>query len=187
MTLAEAVKETLAERQLSLRAATIKTGIAHTTILKMQKGYIPRRSTICDWAVGLGDSINKWLVIAGYQPLPDNADKPPSGPVQPARPENGPEHGTGGQSAAGASRGLENETLIQLAHPAPPAEVLDAIAAAVTREEKIAIAWDYIRRPELKLRFGGHHADANDPAWRLDIIRHYEKLAGLQLLPPEIY
>lgn len=185
MTLAEAVKETLAERQLSLRAATIKTGIAHTTILKMQKGYIPRRSTICDWAVGLGDSINKWLVIAGYQPLPDNADKPPSGPVQRAEGENGSEHGEGGQNASPAAGAAKSGALVQFTHPDPPREVYDAIAMAETNEDKIQIAWDYIRRPELKLRFGAHRADRADI--RLDIIRHYEEITGIRLLPPEVY
>jgi transcriptional regulator with XRE-family HTH domain len=68
----EAVSELLDARGLSLRAAALKTGVDHTTISQMRSGMIPKKGIIIDWAVGLGEEINHWLKLAGYEPIPEN-------------------------------------------------------------------------------------------------------------------
>jgi transcriptional regulator with XRE-family HTH domain len=68
----EAVSELLDSRGLSLRAAALKTGVDHTTISQMRTGMVPKKGIIIDWAVGLGEDINHWLTLAGYEPIPES-------------------------------------------------------------------------------------------------------------------
>lgn len=62
----EAVKELLDSRGLSTRGAKYKTGIDAGTILNMRNGEVPRKGVIIDFAQKMGEPINKWLELAGY-------------------------------------------------------------------------------------------------------------------------
>lgn len=163
------------------------TGLHYTLVARLRRGVPCGAGVMKRWAEAVQESPAKWIALANGVAWPDTtpAPKPPSGPVQRAGAENGSEHGEEGQNASPAAGAAKSGALVQFTHPAPPREVYDAIAMAETNEDKIQIAWDYIRRPELKLRFGAHRADRADI--RLDIIRHYEEITGIQLLPPEVY
>ena len=72
------------------------------------------------------------------------------------------------------------------AAPSVPPAVLRAVAEAPTREEKIIIAFDYLRRPELGLQMGGSQMLGMPTESKLALIRLYERMAGVQILPPEV-
>lgn len=65
-----AVNDIMERRNLSNRAAMRKTQIDYTTINNMRQGMVPRKGVIVDWAIGLGENVNKWLLIAEYDPIP---------------------------------------------------------------------------------------------------------------------
>ena len=67
---AEAVAEALRHHNLTLRGAEYKTGIDHTTVTKMVNGLPPSRGKVIEWAEGLGENINHWLELAGWEPIP---------------------------------------------------------------------------------------------------------------------
>jgi hypothetical protein len=75
---AEAVNKVLADRNLHLRGAEYKTGLDHTTVNRMKNGLVPSRGKIIEWAEGLGESINHWLGLAGYDPIPENLVRDPA-------------------------------------------------------------------------------------------------------------
>ncbi|MEI6916375.1 MAG: hypothetical protein WCL39_14665, partial [Armatimonadota bacterium] len=141
----------------SLRTAGLATGIAFTTIGGMMKGETPGTANLKRWADALNEPVAKWVSLASGEPY-DGTDA-----VAPAPVDTPP---------------------IQFTHPDPPQEVLDAIACAPSRDEKVQVAWDYLRRPELKLRFGAYKGDSTGR--RVAIIRHYERTTGVSLLPPEV-
>ena len=66
------VKRVMAATGLSLRAVEYKTGIDHTTVLGMVNGRVPKKGTIIDFAQGLGENINTWLSLAGYDIIPEH-------------------------------------------------------------------------------------------------------------------
>jgi hypothetical protein len=46
------------------------TKVERTTLLRMRtKGIIPSRGKVIEWAEGIEENINKWLILAGYVPL----------------------------------------------------------------------------------------------------------------------
>lgn len=168
--------------------AARKAGLDTSVVSRLLNGVPPGAGSLILWARAINQPLAKWLALAqdeDWQDTTASSSNPPSGPVQRAEGENGSEHGEGGQNASPAAGAAKSGALVQFTHPDPPREVYDAIAMAETNEDKIQIAWDYIRRPELKLRFGAHRADRADI--RLDIIRHYEEITGIRLLPPEVY
>lgn len=157
-----AVREALGSRGLSLRQAQIKTNIDHTTILKMSKGWRPKKGVLIDFAVGLSEPINKWLQLAGYDPLPTE-------PVK-----------TAGSEPPG------EESPVQFTVPDIPESITEAIASADTKEEKVTIAYSYLKSLEKQgvISFGAHRSDIFDT--RLRIIRTYEGITGKQLLPHDL-
>jgi hypothetical protein len=68
-----AVRRVLDEHKLSLRGAMLRTGIDHVTIGKMATGYVPRSETVMRFAQGFGLNIREWLLLAGYEPIEDQA------------------------------------------------------------------------------------------------------------------
>jgi hypothetical protein len=66
------VRAILEQKGWSFRRATINTGIPHTTIGMMADGLVPGKDHIINWAVALKEPINKWLTLAGYDPIPEN-------------------------------------------------------------------------------------------------------------------
>ena len=51
----------------SYRDAEQKTGINYSTIyMIVSRGRIPSRGQVIEWAEGLGENINHWLELAGY-------------------------------------------------------------------------------------------------------------------------
>jgi len=95
---------------------------------------VPSKAIVVQWATAIGEPVNKWLALAGYEPLP----------------------GEGTNDITSDPEGAEEagEPALRLRHPEPPPEVLEAINEAPTREEKVRQAVAYLQRPELRLRFG---------------------------------
>lgn len=161
--------------------AELYTGIERTTLHRMKHGHVPMRSTVRVWAAALGDPANRWLELAGYDPVPaEIAQEAPQRPQERAQ----------GQGRANDIKGdperaeEAGEPSLRLRHPEPPPEVLEAIREAPTREAKVRQAIAYLQRPELRLRFGSDGGESIEVL--IQIVRIYEKLAGVQLLPPEI-
>src|SRR3954452_16931856 len=65
----EAVCRVLDERGLSLRAQRALTGIDHDTASQMRQGVVPRMDKVIQFARALGQNVNEWLELAGYQPI----------------------------------------------------------------------------------------------------------------------
>lgn len=154
-----AVRQLLGQRKLSLRAAAYKTGLDHTTIMDMGRGHVPQRRTVMDFARGLGEPVNKWLQLAGYDPIPEA-----EGAQQPSR-----------------------ERDDQMPVPPPPEAVRKAIEEAPTREAKIEIAYEYIMRPEFGIRAGSFAMLTFPTEAKLAIIRLLERAEGIQILPPDLF
>jgi len=164
----EEVRTTLAVRRLSLRGASIKTGLAHTTIMKMTRGKIPSRATLYDWATALGEPVNKWLALAGYAPIAE----PPSEPT----PQPDPRESNSG------SRNLDTP-------PTIPEAITTAIILAPTREERVRIAWDWLWFHGREIGagpFGAADGGGRTVEGRIAIIRLVEKQLNIRLLPPDV-
>ena len=65
-----AVQAVLNDHGWSFRGATIATGIDYNTIGNMKSGIVPSRGKVIEWAEKINEPINKWLVLAGYEPIP---------------------------------------------------------------------------------------------------------------------
>ena len=65
------VRARLKGKGWSYRRATIATGIDHGTIGMMASGVVPKKGVVIDWATHFGEDVNKWLVLAGYDPIPE--------------------------------------------------------------------------------------------------------------------
>lgn len=61
------VANTLRDRGLSLRAVSYKTQIHHSTVGEMQKGVVPGRDIVEDFARGLSLDPKPLLIAAGYE------------------------------------------------------------------------------------------------------------------------
>lgn len=162
------VRRLLYERGLGVKAAAAKAGIAHTTVIRMSRGLPTRISTLHAWAAAFGEPVGKWLVLAGYDSVSSDTT---------ATPQIRPLAGDSGASARGQ---------VNLAAPAVPDAVRAAIAAAETRQEKVSIAFAYLCRPELDLRLGADAMTRQTTDAQLAIVRVYERLTGVTLLPPEV-
>jgi hypothetical protein len=44
--------------------------IDYGTVQNMRHGYVPKKGIIVDFAITLGEDINYWLTLAGYEPIP---------------------------------------------------------------------------------------------------------------------
>ena len=55
----------------SYRHAEQQTGVNYSTIYTIvSRGRIPTRGQVIEWAEGLNEPVNKWLILAGYEPIP---------------------------------------------------------------------------------------------------------------------
>ncbi len=81
-TLGTAVSKKLKERGWTLRQASIRTHVSHNTIGDMAQGIIPGRGMVIQWAEGLNESVNDWLVLAGYDPIPTELCLPAGTPPE---------------------------------------------------------------------------------------------------------
>jgi hypothetical protein len=70
--------------------------------------------------------------------------------------------------------------------PAIPSAVTEAIERAESKEEKVAIAFNYLLRPELDLRLGANSMVKMPADAQLALVRLYERLSGVMLLPPDV-
>ena len=66
-----AVKRELEDRGWSYLRACVGTGIPGATIGRMAQGIVPGADHVIAWAKGLRQDINKWLTLAGYDPIPE--------------------------------------------------------------------------------------------------------------------
>jgi transcriptional regulator with XRE-family HTH domain len=66
------VKKRLDERGWSHLRANVATGIPSATIGRMALGIVPGEDHVIKWAKALNESINYWLDLAGYEPIPAN-------------------------------------------------------------------------------------------------------------------
>lgn len=54
----------------SYRQAEAETGVNYTALYNMHGlGRVPSRAKVIEWAEGIGEPINKWLELAGYDTL----------------------------------------------------------------------------------------------------------------------
>lgn len=140
----------------------MQTGVNYTVLARLLKGEVPSAAAVIRWAVSLGSDPNQWLKLAGHDLLPEG----PQGKI----------------ALVGAvQRGEPSLTFTQ---PEPPELVRTMIERATTREDKIAVAFNYLASlPDVRL--GADTGSANADA-RLHIIRTYERLTNVQVLPPEV-
>lgn len=74
------VRKRLDEKGWSFRRAKIGTGLDHYTIGEMSHGVVPSRGKVIQWAQAIGENINWWLELAGYEPIPmELLEVPPPG------------------------------------------------------------------------------------------------------------
>lgn len=140
----------------STRQASIKTGMHFTIIARMMKGEPCSAPNLIRWAAAVGEVPEKWLALA--QGLPYDG---------PATVDDTPDRG-----------GLTFNA------PPVPESVVKMVEAAETNEDKVAVAFAYLRSlPDL--RFGSDRSGTY--AAKLAIIRTYEKYTGLHLVPPEVF
>ncbi len=71
----EAVRRVLSEQGLTLRGASLRTGLNHVTVMNMTNGVVPRSETVLRFARGFGLHVNHWLELAGYEPLDGGAEE----------------------------------------------------------------------------------------------------------------
>lgn len=69
-TFGERVRQVFEERNWSLRAGTIATGIDYNTLNNMKSGIVPIRDKVIRFAEGIRGDINEWLEVAGYETIP---------------------------------------------------------------------------------------------------------------------
>jgi hypothetical protein len=62
------------------RHAEDVTGVERTCLMRLREGPKPSRGKIIEWAQGIGENINHWLGLAGYDPIPiELLEEPPPG------------------------------------------------------------------------------------------------------------
>ncbi len=65
------MKEELERRGWSYQRACVASGVPTPTIGRMALGIVPGKDHIINWAVAIQEPINEWLVLAGYDPIPE--------------------------------------------------------------------------------------------------------------------
>lgn len=148
----------------TLKQAEIKTGIERTTLHRLRHGIAPSYGMVVRWAMAIGESVNRWLSLAGYEALPESADT--------------------GQKLDAPSPAPSGAVAV-------PPEVSEAIQEALARgdvDTAVDEAWWYVRRPEhrriLNFRAGAMAGDQRPG--KIAVVRAFEAIAGVQLLPPDI-
>jgi len=142
----KAVQEKLQKRGWSHQRAWINTTIPGATIGRMALGLVPGEDHIIKWAKALGENINYWLQLAGYDPIPEELI-------------------------------CERGTI--------PTETQQAIERAPTKEDKIKIAFAFVRADKT-IRFGASDMGKYPIQAKLDMVRMYERYRNIELLPPDI-
>lgn len=66
--LGDEIERVMRQRGISYRAAQIRTGISPSALLRWKRGSRPRMAQIIQWAEGIGEPVEKWLKLAGYDP-----------------------------------------------------------------------------------------------------------------------
>jgi hypothetical protein len=66
-----AVQRELDDKGWSHQRACVATSIPSATIGRMALGIVPGEDHIIRWAKGLRQPINQWLILAGYEPIPE--------------------------------------------------------------------------------------------------------------------
>lgn len=134
-------------------------GLNHTTLFRMvNEGVVPSIATVKKWAAGIGEPESKWLALA-------YSDQEP-----PQNTQDGSVNGNG-------------EPRLTFTQPEPPELVRTMIERATTREDKIAVAFNYLASlPDVRLGADG----VQSPDARLQVIRTYERYTNVRLLPPEV-
>lgn len=149
------VRDRLKEKGWSFRRACIATGVDYGTIGNMADGIVPRKGHVIDWAIGLGEDINYWLALAGYDTIP-------------------PKLVSGAEEVREATE--EYRPL--------PDPVRQAIEAAGSTEDKISLAFEHIRKDPFVGVGNSATAEYSIEA-KLSIIRMYERHTKRRVLPPE--
>lgn len=153
----KAVRQKLEEKGWSFRRATIASGVTYGTIGNMAAGMVPGRDHIIDWAVALGEDVNYWLKLAGYEPIPCNLVS------------------------------KEGKSPVPNSSRAPiiiPDEVKNSIANADSRERKIDIAFKYVRSVYPRLGSSGMAKMPTEA--KLSLVRMFEDMKDVKILPDEV-
>ena len=68
----KAVDDAMKARGLSNRGVMIKSRgkIDYGTVQNMRSGLVPKKGVVIDFAITIGEDINHWLTLAGYDPIP---------------------------------------------------------------------------------------------------------------------
>lgn len=141
----------------SVRSAAQETGVDYVTLHRAMKGVVPGMASLVKWSNALGDDVNRWLRLGGF-PTVENVESAPAEEEPP-------------------------DASLTFTQPEVPELVRTMIEKAPTREDKIAVAFNYLASlPDV--RFGADGVQTPDA--RLHIIRTYERLTNVRVLPPEV-
>lgn len=143
----------------SQKAAAVSAGLDASVLSRILNGYPGGPDALIKFARLVDEPVAKWLALANGEPWEELA-------------EDGP----------GATARHEPAVQIDVGEVPPPIQA--AIAAADTREEKVNVAFAYLKSLP-NVRFGADTGSANADA-RLHIIRTYGRLTNVQVLPPEV-
>lgn len=148
------------------REVAQKAGLEQSVVSRMFQGTPPGTAGLMKWARLIGEPVEKWASLAEGYDWKEPADPLSHGVLSPPTPPASPP--------------------VQVALPAVPAAILEAIEAAEGREDKLAIAYGYLKSLQAKglIRFGADKSDVYDV--RLHIVRAYEQITGQRLLGPEV-
>jgi hypothetical protein len=70
--LAQEVSKRLADKDWSHQRACVATGVNGAVIGRMALGIVPGADHVINWALGLRENVNYWLVLARYDPIPED-------------------------------------------------------------------------------------------------------------------
>ena len=63
------IEKLLADRGLTYRGAEAKTGVNYNTVSRVAQGYSAEMESVVRLAQGLGQPVNEWLALFGYEPV----------------------------------------------------------------------------------------------------------------------
>lgn len=71
--LAQAFEEALRKRHLTAHGAHDRFGISRESLRKMERGQQPALPQLERWARAIGEDVNHWRQLAGYEPVINGA------------------------------------------------------------------------------------------------------------------
>lgn len=155
----------------STRQFQQRTGFNYAVLSKMRNGIVPSVATVVRWAVAVGEPVNKWLRLAGYDLSLSATESGLESPVQSFQPEK-----------------VESPVPANTAPSVSIPEALHtAVATAPTREAKVQIVyeWLYLRGADIGVdSFGAR--DGGSVEARIAVIRGVEAALNVRLLPPDV-